>query len=295
MDVGPPPGRHPAGPGEQPIFEGWLALGALAVADVDGPARPDGQRQHVPQPRPCGEARHDPRPRQRRAGRSSASARRTRSASTTPSASTSVDSPGERLDRLGRVGRAHPPPARRRARDEPTGPSTDCTTRWHRAARRSRRTCRSSSAAAARGRRCATVARSRGRLEHVRARSRSSGLREASPARALLQPSAAIPRRSSGAVSFLGRRARRSDGGRGGAPTARLVDPTGSPETAGGPIRCWTRPRASPTRLRPYVATGFGTIVVRLPRAVRPRDHRADRRGPGGPCRLSRPRRSPWT
>ena len=50
------------GPWEQPIFEGWTVLAALAPITSSGPARADGRGQHGPQPGRDREARNDPRP-----------------------------------------------------------------------------------------------------------------------------------------------------------------------------------------------------------------------------------------
>ena len=88
------------GPWQQPNPRGLDDAGGVGERDGARHARPDGRRQHVPQPGPHGQARDRPSTTSATVGRSWASAAPGSSGSTMRSASNSGRRPGWRLDRL---------------------------------------------------------------------------------------------------------------------------------------------------------------------------------------------------
>ena len=134
---------------EGPIFEGYTAMAAVAANDRPRQHRTDGRRQHVPQPGARGQDGHDARPHQRRARRAGHRCRLVRDRAH------GLRHPLRRRPRgapaLARRGAAHHARHARwnrahRPRERATGPRRRSTCQ-----RRCRRTCPSSSAAAARG------------------------------------------------------------------------------------------------------------------------------------------------
>ena len=120
LDVGPPDrDLRAVGAADLRGLDDARRLVAAVTSRSD--ARPDGRREHVPQPGPDRQARDDPRPRQRRPGRSSASAAPGSSGSTTPSAS-SFGVGLRRAARPARRGGRAPAPAARRRAGHPRGP-----------------------------------------------------------------------------------------------------------------------------------------------------------------------------
>ena len=246
------------GPWEQPIFEGWSVLAGLGAGDLAGPARVDGRREHVPQSRADRQARHDARQHLGRPGRARhrrrlvrARARRLRDRV--------LRQPGRTARPARRVGHAHAPAARRRA-VQPRGPLLHD-------ARRAVRAASDPGAAADPGRRLraaqdAPDRRPAGRrLEHERARSTRSAARSTSSpsiARTSVATSPTIEKTISFPIVL------RDDRAAAEAAYGALMAHNGV-ESMGSSIALLGAPTEVADAIRPYLALGFATVIVRMP------------------------------
>ena len=259
LDLGPPPrDLRAVGAADLRGLDWRLAAGRARTSR--GPARPDGRRQHVPQPGPHREARDDARPRQRRAGRPRHRRRLVRARAR--GLRHRLRGERRRAARPARRGgRADAPAARRRALRPRRAASTGSDDAAPRAApgpgapadprrrlRADARRCGPWPAGPTPGTRTATV-------DEVAARD------------AILREHCAAvgrdPRDDRADGELPDRHPRRP--GRGGARVrARCCATTACP-TPGNVPTLLGPPEAVAAAIRPYVDLGFATIIVRLP------------------------------